>query len=194
VPHRCTDLSRDAFFRHCFTAFFGAGRKLTTRASDCFTVAVAFSFRFLPRQAFTVFSIWTDTLATFAIEFFSRAGHRWCRGGRGDDHRRAGRRGTVTRSPDDRFPARDTGDGALHELGLSDEQIPLAQLVERIGDQILACPDELDKASQIVLAVAMPPHARCDRAQAMSGVAPLIVEKKLLANRLFKKTVPTCSW
>jgi hypothetical protein len=40
----------------------------------------------------------------------------------------------------------------------------------------------------------MPPDAGCDRAQAMSGVALLIVEEKLLADRLFKKTALTCSW
>jgi hypothetical protein len=40
----------------------------------------------------------------------------------------------------------------------------------------------------------MPPDAGCDRAQAMSGVTVLIVKEELLAERLFKETVSTCSW
>jgi hypothetical protein len=46
----------------------------------------------------------------------------------------------------------------------------------------------------VVLAVAMPPDAGCARAQAMSGVAVSVVEEELLADRLFKETVFTCSW
>jgi hypothetical protein len=40
----------------------------------------------------------------------------------------------------------------------------------------------------------MPPDAGSNRAQAMSGMAVLIVEKKLLADHLFKETVLTCLW
>jgi hypothetical protein len=82
----------------------------------------------------------------------------------------------------------------MHELGLSDEKVLLAQLVKRVGDQILACPSEYGEVSQVVLAIAMPPDAGRDRAQAMSSMAVLIVEKKLRANRLFEETVLTCSW
>ena len=82
----------------------------------------------------------------------------------------------------------------MHELGLSDEKILLAQLVQRVGDQILACPSEYREVSQVALAVAMLPDAGRDRAQAMSSMAVLIVEKKLLTYRLFKQTVLTCSW
>jgi hypothetical protein len=66
--------------------------------------------------------------------------------------------------------------------------------VKRAGDQALARPDELGKFSNVALAVAMPPHAGRHRTQAMSGVALLIVEEELLADRLFKQTVSTCSW
>ncbi|HTC58662.1 MAG TPA: hypothetical protein VK691_00915 [Solirubrobacteraceae bacterium] len=40
----------------------------------------------------------------------------------------------------------------------------------------------------------MPPDAGRDWAQAMSGVAVLIVEEELLADRLFKELVSTRSW
>ncbi|HTC60976.1 MAG TPA: hypothetical protein VK691_12795 [Solirubrobacteraceae bacterium] len=66
--------------------------------------------------------------------------------------------------------------------------------MQRAGDQVPAGPGELGKASEVVLAVAMPPDARRDRAQAMSGVTVLIVEEKLLADRLFKQSVSTCLW
>jgi hypothetical protein len=66
--------------------------------------------------------------------------------------------------------------------------------VECVSNQVLARPDEYREAGQVVLAVAMPPYARSDRAQAMSGVALLIVEKELLPDRLFEKTLLTCSW
>jgi hypothetical protein len=91
------------------------------------------------------------------------------------------------------LPARFTGDGALYECGLGSEQILLAQLVQRVSDQILACPGEYGEVSQVVLAVAMPPDAGSGRAQAMSGMAVSIVEEELLANRLFNQTVLTCS-
>jgi D-arabinose 5-phosphate isomerase GutQ len=66
--------------------------------------------------------------------------------------------------------------------------------VEYAGDQVLACLGKLGKLSHVVLAVAMPPDAGSDRTQAMSGVALLIVEEKLLAGRLFEETGLTCSW
>lgn len=66
--------------------------------------------------------------------------------------------------------------------------------MQRVGDQALACPGEPGKVSQVVLAVAMPPDAGCDRAQAMSDVAVSIVEEELLAELLYKETVFTCSW
>ena len=102
--------------------------------------------------------------------------------------------GPVTSDPDDRFPARFTGDHALHECGLGDEQILLAQLVKRTDNQILTCPGEYGEISHVALAVAMPPDAGSDRAQAMSSMAVAIVEEKLLADRLFKQIVLTCSW
>jgi hypothetical protein len=52
----------------------------------------------------------------------------------------------------------------LHEFGLGGEQILLAQLMQRTSDQVIAGPDDLGKASQVVLSVAMPPDAGCDRA------------------------------
>jgi len=66
--------------------------------------------------------------------------------------------------------------------------------VKRAGDHTLAYSGQSGKFSDVALAVAMPPHARSDGAQAMSGVLVLIVEEKLLADRLFKETVFTCSW
>ncbi len=66
--------------------------------------------------------------------------------------------------------------------------------MKRTGDQALACPGEPGKFSDVTLPVAMPPDARSDRAQAMSDMALLIVEEKLLTERLFKETVLTRSW
>jgi hypothetical protein len=79
-------------------------------------------------------------------------------------------------------------------LGLGVEEILLAQLAQRLSDQALAYSSKYGKLSQIVLAVAMPPNASRDWAQTMSGMPVLIVEKKLLTDPLFKKTLLTCSW
>jgi hypothetical protein len=79
-------------------------------------------------------------------------------------------------------------------LGLGDEQILLAQLVQRLSDQVLAYPGKPGKFSHVALAIAMPPDAGCDRAQAMSGVAVLVVEEELFADGVFEETVLTCSW
>jgi hypothetical protein len=78
-------------------------------------------------------------------------------------------------------------------LGLGVEQILLAQLVKRVGDQVFAHPGEKGKFSHVALSVAMPPNAGRDRAQAMSDLAVSIVDEELLADRLYQETLLTRS-
>jgi hypothetical protein len=66
--------------------------------------------------------------------------------------------------------------------------------VQRVDDQILAYPGERGKFSNVALTVTMPPDAGSNRTQTMSDMALLIIEEELLTDRLFKKTVLTCSW
>ena len=66
-------------------------------------------------------------------------------------------------------------------------------LEEAAGEELLLY-DQESHTAHCLSPVAMPPDARRDRTQAMSDVALLIVEEKLLADGLLDEAISACSW